>query len=136
MPLPLNDTPRVLKQTKGIALFLIGFSIWILDNTFCHHLRNTRNTILLPWAAVLEGHAWWHIFTGLGAYYFIIWRVWLERCLDGGEVDFVLHWPSALTSVPRIRPRRILAAGKAYGNGHANGFGLGHGVNGADKKTK
>lgn len=84
--------------------------------------------MLLPWAAVLEGHAWWHIFTGLGAYYFIIWRVWLERCLDGGEAEYRLYWPSTFSSVPRVLPRDGLAAQK---NGRANG----RGVNGHSKKT-
>lgn len=51
---------------SGIALFLVGFVIWNLDNIFCYYLREWRNVLLLPWAIVLEGHAWWHIFTGLG----------------------------------------------------------------------
>ncbi|KUI66239.1 Alkaline ceramidase 3 [Cytospora mali] len=89
----------------GIAFFLVGFSIWILDNVFCSHLRVARNSILLPWAVVLEGHGWWHIFTGIGAYYFIIWRVWLTSCLDGNEREFMLQWPSTLTSVPKVVPR-------------------------------
>ena len=51
---------------SGIALFLVGFFIWNLDNIFCSYLRQWRNVLLLPWSIVLEGHAWWHIFTGLG----------------------------------------------------------------------
>lgn len=92
-------------EIAGIAFFLVGFSIWILDNVFCAHLRSARNTILLPWAILLEGHGWWHIFTGLGAYYFIIWRVWLTRCLDGSEREFMLQWPSPSTSVPKVVSR-------------------------------
>lgn len=51
---------------SGIALFLVGFFIWNMDNVFCIYLRSWRDILLLPWAIVLEGHAWWHIFTGLG----------------------------------------------------------------------
>lgn len=120
----------------GIALFLVGFSIWLFDNAFCQYLRSARNTVLLPWAALLEGHGWWHIFTSLGAYYFIIWRVWLERCLDGKENEFMLSWQSTYRSVPRVVPRRGHVAngnghsngnGKANGNGQKNGYSNGNG---------
>lgn len=53
-------------RAKGVGLFLVGFGIWNLDNIYCHHLRSWRGYLLLPWAVVLEGHAWWHLFTGLG----------------------------------------------------------------------
>lgn len=123
------DTPahadQILKQMwylalTGIAYFLIGFFVWNMDNIFCGYLREARNTILLPWAMVLEGHGWWHIFTGIGAYYFIIWRVWLTQCLDGNEDRFMLQWPSALTSFPKVVPRPGYVP-KANSNGHANG---------------
>lgn len=134
-----SDAANIMQQMwkmafTGIGLFLIGFSIWIIDNTFCQYLRSARNSVLLPWAAVLEGHAWWHIFTGLGAYYFIIWRVWLERCLDGGEAEFLLHWPSTLMSVPRVRSRQGYTANGTR-NGLAKANGNGHGFIGVDKKS-
>lgn len=34
----------------------------------------------------------------------ILWRVWLNRCLDGSEKDFVLDWVP-LRSVPQVIPR-------------------------------
>lgn len=123
------DTPahadQIMKQmwsmaAAGISFFLVGFFIWNMDNIFCGHLRDVRNTILLPWAVMLEGHGWWHIFTGTGAYYFIIWRIWLTRCLDGNEREFMLHWPSALTSVPKVVPRPGYAP-KENSNGRATG---------------
>lgn len=52
----------------GAAIFLLGFAIWNLDNIFCYHLRQSRNKIGYPWAILLEGHGWWHILTGWGAY--------------------------------------------------------------------
>ncbi|KIH91374.1 dihydroceramidase [Sporothrix brasiliensis 5110] len=88
---------------SGIALFLVGFFIWNMDNIFCLYLRSWRDILLLPWAVVLEGHAWWHILTGL-AYYFIMWRLWLHTCLDGKEDEFALQWKTALTSIPRVVP--------------------------------
>lgn len=76
-----------------------------MDNIYCRHLKTARHHILLPWSIVLEGHGWWHLFTGLGAYYFIIWRVWLIRCLDAGETNFKLDWSSKVTSIPQVVPR-------------------------------
>lgn len=100
----MNDG-TIDKFVPGIALFLIGFGLWNLDNIYCSYLRDMRNYVQLPWSILLEGHGWWHIFTGLGAYYFITWRVWLARCLDGSEGDFMLNWPSVFTSVPMVIPK-------------------------------
>lgn len=55
---------------SGIGLFLFGFLVWNVDNIYCVHLRSWRNILLLPWSIALEGHAWWHIFTGLGMFWF------------------------------------------------------------------
>lgn len=101
---------------SGVALFLVGFSIWNIDNIYCVHLRSWREILLLPWAVVLEGHGWWHLFTGLGAYYFIMWQVWLRRCLDADEDQFMLQWPSLFTSVPRVVP--IPPAGQGQDRKH------------------
>lgn len=118
-------TADLAARSSGIVLFLMGFSIWLLDNALCQHLRSARNSVLLPWAALLEGHAWWHIFTGIGVYYCITWRLWLEKCLDGGERDFELIWASPITSVPKVLPRTEHTS-KANSNGHANGNENGH----------
>jgi dihydroceramidase len=55
----------------GLTVFLGGFAIWNLDNIYCSKLRRWRYDIGLPWGLVLEGHGWWHIGTGLGAYSYI-----------------------------------------------------------------
>jgi dihydroceramidase len=51
---------------KGLSVFLGGFLIWNLDNVFCSQVRQLRHAVGLPWAVLLEGHAWWHLMTGLG----------------------------------------------------------------------
>ncbi|CAJ2513365.1 Uu.00g014840.m01.CDS01 [Anthostomella pinea] len=89
----------ILKQmwtmvATGLSIFLGGWLIWNLDNIFCARIRVWRHQIGLPWAIALEGHAWWHLMTGIGAYYYIIWRIYIQRCLDGDEDKFRLHWPS------------------------------------------
>ena len=52
----------------GTAVFLLGFAIWNIDNIFCYQLRQARAFVGYPWAVLLEGHGWWHILTGWGAY--------------------------------------------------------------------
>ena len=37
-----------------------------MDNIFCNSLIAARSYMQLPWAILLEGHAWWHILTGIG----------------------------------------------------------------------
>lgn len=53
----------------GLSVFLGGFAIWNLDNLFCGTVRHWRRQMGLPWAMVLEGHAWWHLMTGLGKFF-------------------------------------------------------------------
>lgn len=85
----------------GLTTFLGGFLIWNLDNLYCSTIRPWRHNLGLPWAVVLEGHAWWHLMTGIGAYYYITWRVWIHRCMDGQEDKFQLKWPSVF-SIPEV----------------------------------
>ncbi|KAI1327569.1 alkaline phytoceramidase [Xylariaceae sp. FL0255] len=86
----------------GLTIFLGGFLIWNLDNIYCNTVRSWRHQLQLPWAIVLEGHAWWHLMTGIGAYFYIMWRVWIHMCLDGVEDKYQLFWPSLL-SFPEVR---------------------------------
>ncbi|KAL0936656.1 Alkaline ceramidase 3 [Colletotrichum truncatum] len=86
----------------GLGVFLAGYMIWNLDNMFCTQIRRLRRQAGLPWGVVLEGHAWWHLMTGLAAYYYITWGIWLRRCLEGQENEYKLVWPRSLVSVPVV----------------------------------
>jgi len=86
----------------GLAFFLGGFCIWNLDNMYCTTLRRWRREVGLPWGIVLEGHGWWHLGTGIGAYFYITWGIWLRRCLNEQQDEYELHWPSFFTSFPGI----------------------------------
>lgn len=57
----------------GLAVFLVGFGLWNVDNAYCGTLRTWRRGVGLPWGIVSEGHGWWHLFSGVGAYYYIIY---------------------------------------------------------------
>jgi dihydroceramidase len=57
----------------GLTFFLGGFAVWNLDNAYCGELRRWRRSVGLPWGVLAEGHGWWHLLTGWGAYYYIIY---------------------------------------------------------------
>ncbi|KAI9881028.1 MAG: hypothetical protein M1830_008910 [Pleopsidium flavum] len=97
----------------GLSIFIGGFGIWSLDNEYCSDLRRWRRELGLPWGILLEGHGWWyvyppdaplwtqHIMTGIGAYFYITWGVWLRHCLNGRQNEYTLNWPRLL-SLPEI----------------------------------
>lgn len=34
-----------------------------------------------------------HLMTGVGAYYYIVWGVWLRHCLNYRQDEYELLWP-------------------------------------------
>ncbi|KAF2189667.1 alkaline ceramidase-like protein [Zopfia rhizophila CBS 207.26] len=99
----------------GLSIFLSGFAIWNLDNAFCPTLRRWRRQTGLPWGILLEGHGWWHLMTGVGAYFYIVWGIWLRHCLNYEQDDYELIWPH-VTTMPVVVKKR-----KPYANGYTNG---------------
>lgn len=62
--------------TLSFSLFIFGFFVWNLDTVYCSKVRSWRRDILgWPLGFLLEGHGWWHLFTGLGIYYFIVYNM-------------------------------------------------------------
>lgn len=39
--------------------------------------------------------------TGTGAYFYLIWAIWLRHCLNGRQEEYDLDWPR-LFSLPEI----------------------------------
>ena len=39
--------------------------------------------------------------TGLGAYFYITWGIWLRHCLNGRQEEYDLAWPT-IFSLPEI----------------------------------
>jgi len=65
-------TPAMVRQAKalnvaGTCTFLAGFLVWNLDNMYCQNLTAWRRDIGEYFGGLIQGHAWWHILTGLGA---------------------------------------------------------------------
>ncbi|KAH7338217.1 ceramidase [Rhizoctonia solani] len=54
----------------GSFMFILAFGIWNIDNTFCDFWTMVRTRLWGneegPIGAVTQGHAWWHLLTGLG----------------------------------------------------------------------
>lgn len=42
-----------------------------------------------------------HLMTGTGAYFYIMWGIWLRHCLNGRQEEYDLHWPS-IFSLPDV----------------------------------
>ncbi|EXJ74832.1 uncharacterized protein A1O5_01528 [Cladophialophora psammophila CBS 110553] len=133
----------------GVSIFLGGFYIWNLDNLYCSTLIRWRRSVGMPWGFLLEGHGWWHLMTGIGAYCYIVWGIHLRHILNGDQEHFQMVWPSIFTLPEVVRVSNPPGEGKRKGNGtiaangSANGTanGTSHGTvngsaNGHIKKTK
>lgn len=77
-----------------------------------------------------------HLMTGTGAYFYLVWGIWLRHCLNERQDEFELSWPS-IFSMPDIVPAKTYRP--VYNNRNGNGTGNGNGAsklsNGNVKKT-
>jgi dihydroceramidase len=113
-----RETLRVMWQmiVFGLSIFLGGFAIWHLDNEYCSKLIKWRREIGMPWGFVLEGHGWWHLMTGTGAYYYIVWGIWLRHQLNYRQDEYELYWPN-LWTMPEVVRRGSGANGYSQSGG-------------------
>jgi len=58
-----KDCTRLL--STGMALTILAFGIWNVDNVFCEDITNARDGKW--WSVVTQGHAWWHIIVACGS---------------------------------------------------------------------
>ena len=40
--------------------------------------------------------------TGTGAYFYIVWGIWIRHCLNGRQDEYKLVWPRLVTSMPAV----------------------------------
>jgi dihydroceramidase len=40
--------------------------------------------------------------TGTGAYFYIVWCIWLRHCLKERQDEYELRWPSIFSSLPEV----------------------------------
>jgi len=107
----------------GLSIFLGGFAIWGLDRVYCGTIRRWRREVGLPWGILLEGHGWWHVMTGIGSYFYIVWAIWLRLCLNDKQDEYMLNWPSLWFSLPEVVPIASVEkkTGRKVSNGQLNG---------------
>lgn len=81
---------------KGIGIFLLGFAIWNIDNILCEGLTGLRQGRGELVNMLTQGHAWWHLLTGLGASRIIMALTHLTvsiRRPDDFEFGYILGQP-------------------------------------------
>lgn len=74
----------------GIFFFLFGFFLWNLDVHFCPSITTWKHLVGLPYGFLLEGHGWWHFFTGLGVYYYLVSLEFLRLFIIGKQDGYYL----------------------------------------------
>lgn len=96
----------------GVLIFGLGYLLWNLDIHLCSHARSKRREWGMPYGFVLEGHAWWHLFTGTGVYFYLVYIEYLRCWLTGTEKFYLFEWSYSLPVVV-LRDEKGLAAFKA-----------------------
>ncbi|AOW04357.1 ceramidase [Yarrowia lipolytica] len=76
----------------GLFSFLFGYFLWNLDIHLCNQWIKIRREVGLPYGLVIEGHAWWHIFTGLGVYIYIVYLCYLQVFLAKRQHLYHFLW--------------------------------------------
>lgn len=116
----------------GGLTFAFGFILWAIDQLACGTLTEAKHAMGMPWSFLLEFHGWWHLFTGIGAYVFIVLSDVLTSTRSEKEasstVDF--GWPANYI----IGNTASVDFGINHPNGSVNGA-LDGSVNGVSKKS-
>lgn len=75
---------------KGIVIFLSGYILWNMDVHFCNSWIKLRRSIGMPYGFFFELHAWWHILTGSGVYFYVVYLEYLRVWLLNEQQNYVL----------------------------------------------
>ncbi|KAF8899059.1 ceramidase [Infundibulicybe gibba] len=86
----------------GAVLFASGFLIWNLDNIFCDTLTQWKVSIGWPAAFLLEGHSWWHVLTGAGAYFKFIGIQCTMLCVKDDHRKYTVGYEFGLPHVQHV----------------------------------
>jgi len=106
----LPDSPTKLVMSRllrtGWGLFALGFFLWNVDNQFCTKIRLLRALLPSPLATLLQFHAWWHLLTCAGSYYYIVFIQYMHTMMLGKEEEYCVLW--RFSCVPCVAPRPSL----------------------------
>ncbi|KIM82371.1 hypothetical protein PILCRDRAFT_820778 [Piloderma croceum F 1598] len=92
----------------GTGLFVFGFLIWNLDNIFCAALTRQKVAIGWPVAFLLEGHAWWHFFTGIGTQMMLVGTSSVTLCVKDDYRKYKLSHKFGLAYIKRVSKVKAL----------------------------
>ena len=70
----------------GFSSFLLGFTLWNIDNHFCNNLKSIRNQIG-PLGPATQLHGWWHILVGYGNHLHIQAKIFHRQKFLGDDVE-------------------------------------------------
>jgi len=78
----------------GVSEFLFGWLLWNLDIHFCDLWISLRRSVGMPLGFLIEGHGWWHLFTGFGVYSYLQYLEYLRVFQLGDEqsYEYVFKW--------------------------------------------
>jgi dihydroceramidase len=78
----------------GIGIFLSGYFLWNLDVHLCNTWIDIRRYIGMPYGFLFELHSWWHVLTGTGVYFYVVYLEYLRLFLLGkqGDYEYVTHF--------------------------------------------
>lgn len=88
-----------LTMIYGVSTFLLGYFLWNVDIHLCQEARATRREWGIPYGFILEGHGWWHIFTGTGVYIILVYEEYLHCWLRGTQQFYSFEWAYGLPLV-------------------------------------
>lgn len=84
------DRKRLFKiMVSGVATFLTGYFLWNLDVHFCSSWIGIRRVLGIPLGFLFELHGWWHILTGTGVYYYVVYLEYLRLFIIKRENEYL-----------------------------------------------
>lgn len=84
---------------SGVLIFILGYFLWNLDIHLCSHARAKRREWGMPYGFILEGHGWWHLFTGTGVYFYLVYMEYLRCWLTKTQSYYLFGWMYGLPVV-------------------------------------
>lgn len=72
----------------GVGIFLLGYFLWNLDVHFCSNWIDIRHYVGMPYGFFFELHAWWHLLTGTGVYFYVVYLEYLRIFLIHEEDNY------------------------------------------------
>ncbi|AET40912.1 alkaline dihydroceramidase Ecym_7059 [Eremothecium cymbalariae DBVPG len=77
----------------GVTTFVTAYILWQFDVHACNFwIRIRRDYLMLPFGTLLELHAWWHVLTGTGVYYYVVYLIYLRQLLHNRRDKYMLIW--------------------------------------------